>query len=209
MVWIGTMNLTRTVDRGHFYCPTCGANCSYRLRNRRPFLTIYFIPVVPIGGAEPFVQCDGCKSSWDMTVLELTRESHEAAQLAQFREDALRATVLVTTADGSISEAEIDALLVVSSKLFERPIDREELGALCASAQRLGVSAPNYLLTVKRQWSPEQCITVLKAAFLAASAEGELNPAQLKMLRDLQDLFNLTDAEYQQAIEEALLLGTY
>jgi tellurite resistance protein len=207
MVWIGTMNLTRTVDRGNFYCPTCGSNQAYRLRHRRPFLTIYFIPVVPVGAAEPFVQCEGCRSHWDPSVLEMTRESHEEAQREQFREEALRAAILVTIADGSITDEEIDALLRVSNNLLQRPLEREELGMQCASAQRLGVPAENYILSVKNRWSEEQCRAALQAAFLAASAGGDLNDQQVKMLARLQEMFHLTDDEYQEIIEDSLMIS--
>ena len=204
MILIGTMNLTRTRDTGNFFCPGCGVTQTYRYRTRRPFLTLYFIPTIPVGGAEPFVQCDGCRASWDVGVLEMTRETHEAVKLEQFREDALRATVLITTADGTISEAEIGAIQQVATHLLGRPIDRDELGSLCASAQRLGVSPVNYIRSAKAQWSQEQCAIVVKAAFLACSAEGELNEAQLKVLGQLKEMFNMTDEEYESAIDEAV-----
>ncbi len=60
MLLIGSTNLTRTQSTGDFYCPNCAAIRDYRLRARRPFLTIYFIPVVPIGPTEQYVQCMRC-----------------------------------------------------------------------------------------------------------------------------------------------------
>lgn len=207
MILIGTMNLTRTRETGDFYCPGCQTNRSYRLRAKRPFLTIYFIPVIPVGGAELFIQCDGCKANWDVNVLEMNREMHQEAQAAQFREDGLRTAILVTTADGTISEKEISALLTVAHKLLERPLDREELGALCASAARLGITAANYVESCKKRWNPSQGIVILQAAFLAASAEGDLGPGQLAMLADLKSRLNFTDREYVEAIEEAIALA--
>ena len=204
MILIGTMNLTRTRDTGNFYCPGCGINRTYRYRTRRPFLTLYFVPTIPVGPAEPFVQCDGCRASWDVGVLQMSRETHEAAKLEQFREDALRATVLITTADGTISESEISAIQQVAAKLLERPIDREELGALCASARRLGVSPVNYIRSVKANWSQEQCSLAVQAAFIACSAEGDLNAEQIKVLGQLKEMFNMTDLEYEEAIEQAV-----
>ncbi|WP_236010636.1 TerB family tellurite resistance protein [Candidatus Laterigemmans baculatus] len=201
------MNLSRTRETGDFYCPGCGTSQTYRLRTRRPFLTLYFIPVVPIGAAEPFVQCDQCRAHWDVNVLEMDRHSHEMAQREQFCEEAMRAAVLVTTADGRISEQEIQALHHVGERLLDRPISREELGALCSSTRHLGVSPLNYMLSGSRRWSQAQRTTVLQAAFLAASAEGELSESQLRMLGDLRKMFELSDEQYQTAIEEALELA--
>src|SRR5690606_6765879 len=69
MILIGTMNITRTRDEGEFHCPTCGSLKPYQLKSRRPFLTLYFIPTVPIGGTEYFVRCLECKSHWDPAIL--------------------------------------------------------------------------------------------------------------------------------------------
>jgi uncharacterized tellurite resistance protein B-like protein len=204
MILIGTMNLTGTRDRGNFYCPSCGITQSYRLRARRPWLTLYFIPTVPIGSVEMFVQCDQCRSTWDPTVLEMDQRAHEELKAEQFREEAVRAAVLVVLADGHISETEIATLQRVASLLFERDVDREELGWLCSTAEQSGVDATNYVLTVSRRWNPQQRVKTLQAMFLAASAEGQLGAERLRTLAKMREILELTDAEYEAAIEESL-----
>jgi uncharacterized tellurite resistance protein B-like protein len=204
MILIGTMNLTGTRDRGNFYCPTCAVTQTYRLRARRPWLTLYFIPTVPIGGPELFVQCDTCRSTWDPSVLEMDRQSHEALKEEQFRDEAVRAALLVVLADGHISESEINALQGIASHLLERQVDREELGWLCSTAEQSGVEASNYVLTVSRRWDTEQRTKALQAMFLAASAEGEMGPKQINTLAKMREILQMSDEEYQGAIERAL-----
>ena len=204
MILIGTMNLTRTRERGDFHCPTCGTTHSYRLRARRPFLTLYFIPTVPLGGAELFVQCDQCRSTWDPTVLEMDRKGHEVAMEERFREEAIRAAVLIVLADEKITEAEIQMLQRVSSDLLNRPIDREELGELCSVAQQNGIEAPNYVLTVSRRWNQQQRIRALQTMFLAATPDGAIGPNQMETLKRMREVLDLSDREYEQAIEDAL-----
>ncbi len=204
MILIGTMNLTRTRDRGNFYCPTCATTQTYRLRARRPWLTLYFIPTVPVGGAETFVHCDQCKSTWDETVLEMDKKSHQQALEEQFLDEAVRSAVLVVIADGQISENEIVALQLIASRLLDRDVDREELGRLCSIAQQNKIEAANYVLTVSRRWNQQQRSRALQAMFLAATAEGEMGQPQIKLLAKMRDMLELTDAEYEAAIEEAL-----
>ena len=204
MILIGTMNLTRTRERGNFFCPTCGTNQSYRLRARRPFLTLYLIPTVPVGGAELFVQCDDCKSTWDPTVLEMDEEVHQYVLEEQFRDEAIRSAVLVVIADGQISDNEIDALQRVSTRLLDREVDREELGRLCSVAQQNEIEASNYVLTVSHRWSKEQREQALQAMFLAATADEGLGKPQMKILAEMRDILELTDLEYERAIEGAL-----
>ena len=204
MILIGTMNLTGTRDRGNFYCPTCALTQSYRLRARRPWLTLYFIPTVPVGGAELFVQCDQCRSTWDPSVLEMDQKSHEAQKEEQFRDEAVRAALLVVLVDGHISGEEIESLQQIASHLLERPVDREELGWLCSTAEQSGIEAANYVLTVSRRWSKEQRTKALQAMFLAATAEGEMGTKQIATLAKMREILEMTDADYQAAIEQAL-----
>lgn len=204
MILIGTMNLTRTQDRGNFYCPTCAVTQAYRLRARRPWLTIYFIPTVPVGAAEPFVQCEHCKATWDVSVLEMDRQSHEVAKEDQFRDEAVRSAVLIVIADGEITENEIEALQRIASRLLQRAVDREELGRLCSIAQQNKIEAGNYVLTVSKRWSQEQRSQALQAMFLAATADGPLTATQTKVLAEMRDTLEFTDLEYEAAIEEAL-----
>jgi len=204
MILIGTMNLTRTRESGQFYCPECRTTQGYRLRARRPFLTLYFIPVVPIGTPQVFVVCDGCRQHWDPSVLTVDQEHHDQANEQQFREEALRAAILVVLADGYISEAEIDALQRVANGVLQRPIDRDELGEMCSIAQENKVSAKNYVLTVSRSWNQTQRGVALQAMFLAASAEGKLEGERVAMLAQMRDILELTEREYQSVIEFAL-----
>jgi uncharacterized tellurite resistance protein B-like protein len=204
MILIGTMNLTRTRDRGSFFCPTCGLNQTYRLRSRRPWLTLYFIPTVPVGGAEFFVQCDHCHSTWDSSVLEMDQQSHEQALEDEFRDQVVRSSVLVVLADGNISENEILGLQKIASRMLERVVDRDELGRLCSIAQQNKIEASNYVLTVSRRWSKEQRARALQAMFLAASAEGDMSKSQLEILAKMREILELSDAEYEATIEESL-----
>ena len=204
MILIGTMNITRTRERGEFYCPNCSHSQSYRLRARRPFLTLYFIPTVPVGGVEMFVQCDHCKSTWDPTVLSMDQQVHEYALEEQFRDEALRSAVLVVIADGQITEKEILSLQRISARMLERELDREELGRLCSIAKQNKIEATNYVLTVSHRWSQAQRVLALQAMFMAATADEGLSEPQTKILSKMRDVLQLTDLEYEQAIEQAL-----
>lgn len=205
MILIGTMNLTRTRETGDFYCPTCGVNQSYRLRARRPFLTLYFIPTVPIGQAELFVHCDHCKSSWDPSVLNMDQAAHQRVQAQQYKDEAIRSAVLVALEDGDITEPQIQALLNLSDVLFDRPIEREELGRLCSIGRQAGIRPENYVLTISKRWTMGQRLLALQAMFLVATAsEDELSDEMFETLVSMRDLLQLTDNEFQIAIEDTL-----
>lgn len=205
MIMIGTTNITRTLELGEFYCPQCGTLQAHRLRTRRPFLTLYFIPTIPIGGPEPFVQCDQCKATWDTTVLEMDRETHEEIQQSRFRDEAIRAAVLVTLDDDEMTEPEVESLMKIADRLLEQPIDREELGRLCSVARDVGVRTDHYVMTVSKRWNVQQRLIALQAMFLAATAgDADLSPQRLQDLQAMRDILHLTETEFEAAIEDAL-----
>ena len=204
MILIGTMNIKRTRERGDFYCPACAGLYAYRMRASRPFLTLYFIPIIPIGGAEMFVQCDQCQSTWDVSVLQMDQKQHEEAAEEQFRLEAVRSAVLVVLADGHITEAEIAMLERVVSRILQRNVTREEVGEICSIATQNKIEAANYVLTVSKRWNQKQREIALQAMFLAASADGELNEDQLATLSKMRDVLEFTDTEYQEVIQQAL-----
>ena len=207
MILIGTMNLTRTRSTGDFYCPNCGSLREYRLRARRPFLTLYLIPVIPIGPAEEFVQCSSCKSNSPLTALEYDERSFREAQGLQFRHDAFQSAVMVVMAGGAIADAEREVLIQLGDRLLPEGIDREQLDALCSSIRFNGVSPKNYIATVSRPWSIEQRRVALQAIFIATSGDGAIKDEQLQLLSWMREQFGLSEAAYQTAIEEAVDLG--
>lgn len=204
MIFIGTVNLVRTRDEGNFLCPACGVSQGYRLRARRPWLTLYFIPTLPMGSFDYFVQCDHCKANWDPSVLEMDAVTHANAGEEQFCEEALRAAVLVVLADEQISENEIMALQKIAQQLMKRSMERDELGRICSSAQHNRIEAGNYVLSVSRHWNQQQRARALQAMFLAATADGPLGEPQMRILARMQELFEFTDTEYHAAIEQAV-----
>jgi hypothetical protein len=207
MLLIGTMNLTRTKSTGDFYCPTCGSLQEYRLRARRPFLTIYFVPVVPIGAAEDFVQCSHCKTNSPVEALEVDEKAFRESQNALFRQSLFHAAVMVVTADDTISGAEIETLIDLGNQILPEGMDREQLGAICSSTRLNRIPPTNYIKTVSRPWSTAQKRTALQAIFLAATAEGKLEKPQLKLLTWLREEFGMSEREYEAAIEQAVDSG--
>lgn len=199
MILIGTMNITRTLGTGDFHCPTCGAVREYKLKSRRPFLTLYLIPTIPIGGPEQFLLCLGCRSHWDPAIAHGPTEAGEL----QFGEEALRAALLVAQA-GEMSEEQIEVLIRISSRVLPEPVSREDLGWLASSARQNGIRAADYVRSVSPGWSSEQRQFALQAMFVAATSNPQVEQTQFQLLASLRDIMNLTDQEYEAAIEAAI-----
>lgn len=207
MILIGTTELRRTRDRGDFRCPQCRQLRPYRLKSVRPFLTLYFIPTVPVGAAQQYVECEECRESFDPVVLEVDPETAEQLERQEFYQEVMNIAVLTVVADGEITEAEIRSLGHVGEMLFGAPMEREDLGRMCAAATRVGYKPHNYLRSVVPRWDRDRKYLAMKAIFMAASAEGDLTPEQLEALVAVQRTLGLSEEDFQAAIEEALAIA--
>jgi uncharacterized tellurite resistance protein B-like protein len=204
MILIGTMNITRTRSEGQFHCPECRANCDYRLRAATPFLTLYFVPVIPIGGAEEFVQCSRCKNRFEKPVLANLPNDVAVAITDQFGDEVLRCMVLVIAEDGHILPREIDAIQDLSQRLLERKVTRDEVLRLVSLTGQTKVKTYNFVRSMAKRWNLEQRKRALQAMFLAASADGGLRDERAAVLKQLMTALNMDETEFRQVISEAV-----
>lgn len=205
MLVFGTTNWKWTAGEGEFSCPQCQRFQVYRIRARRPFLTIYFIPAVPLGPVERLVQCDACRHRFDVAILEPSSNDPETG-IAEpdYHDELLRAAVLLVIAGGEIEEVEIQALQRVGTHVTGREVDREELGQICSSAVQNEVRVDDYLFSVMHRWSLAQQQRMLQTLFWVGSLDGQLDANASRLLRAWSERLQLSEREMAALIEEAL-----
>jgi predicted RNA-binding Zn-ribbon protein involved in translation (DUF1610 family) len=87
-IFFGSRGITSTKDRGTFYCPRCNRDrIEYALKSTRPWFTLYFIPIFPIGGAERYVECQRCGGTFREEVLDYEPPSESERYLGELYED--------------------------------------------------------------------------------------------------------------------------
>ena len=85
IIW-GLRVIYRMLGRGVFFCRRCGGDRDYRHRAGRRWITIFFIPLVPLMKTGEHVQCLTCKTRYVTEVLKLpTTVEMEAALAAGMR----------------------------------------------------------------------------------------------------------------------------
>jgi hypothetical protein len=70
LIW-GLRVIYRTLGQGVFFCRRCGGDREYRHRAGRRFITVFFIPLVPLAKTGEHVQCLTCKTRYVTEVLRL------------------------------------------------------------------------------------------------------------------------------------------
>ena len=211
MIVIGTMNWSSTRSRGTFQCPNCESKETFRYKSSRPFLTLYFIPVLPIGGMQEFVQCDRCKNAFDPAVLTnrimASAAMEHVASLAEakpdsFHRDLLTIIALIMIEDGQVTEQEIAVARKLFQNIAQSSITREELGRTCSQVRLKRVHLPSFLNSLTERRSHEEKLLLVQAMFGVAGADGAISPGRIQALMQSQSALQIDEAEFQRAVSD-------
>lgn len=210
MILIGTMDWAGTSGRGHFLCPNCETKQPYRLRDTRPFLTLYFIPIIPLGGITQTVQCGQCREHFETVVLsdQATRTSaspdtgeSKSVPDVTFEQDLLNVMALVMIEDGQITENEISIARRLYSNITDSNLTREELGRTCSMMKVHRMNPQNYLVTAVSRRSHQERLLIVQAMFGVSGADGEISAGRMKSLLKAHQLMGLDEREFKTAVQ--------
>jgi hypothetical protein len=111
IIW-GIRVFFRTTGQGLFHCPRCGGDRQYRHRSGRRFLTLFFIPVIPLTKAGEHVQCTTCRTRYHVGALrQPTAAQMQAALPAGMR---AAAAIMLRAGDPDSFPARHRAILAVT-----------------------------------------------------------------------------------------------
>jgi hypothetical protein len=80
---IGSRSFTTTLSSGYFYCPHCQDARFYTLNTTRHWLTVYDVPLIPLGGLTRYVLCSRCGGEFVESALDVDPEAGEERLLCE------------------------------------------------------------------------------------------------------------------------------
>lgn len=203
MIIVGTLGIPFTRETGKFYCPHCRTEATYRERYVRNFLTIYFIPLIPLNRGEEYVDCDVCRRKFPLSALE-----HDADDVKLAFQTRLRTLLaLLAVADGQITEREVELYRELIRRLTGNfptaEAARQELSIAGVSHTQIGW----YLRSIREHLSHEERKTLIEYAFLFASEGGAISDTRNALLADFPLALGISLDEFKQIIAEAAAKG--
>ena len=69
LIIFGAQNKQKITDEGEFHCPYCEAERHYQRKENRMYFSLYFIPLVPMGGGSEIIECTTCHRAFGVDVL--------------------------------------------------------------------------------------------------------------------------------------------
>lgn len=203
---IGTMNWKSTRMKGTFECPQCEGATEFRLRESRPFLTFYLIPIIPIGGLEVYVQCGKCKEAFEPSVLSVSSPPElVSGRPRSYEDDLLTSIALMLNAD-AIGEPNIWIAQRVYWRLTNQSLSRSRLGSECSQIRSSRMSMSSFLATAAERLDFDERLSVASALFAVAAVEGKLSPMRSKILQRLPAILAVDEGAFRESVEEAVEL---
>lgn len=201
MLIIGEMNIGLKQGAGQFYCPRCQADRDYVHKRVRRFLTIYFIPLIPMDTVAEHVQCQQCRQTFSPSTIHLNRQDYQTLALHQFADDVRRVMVLVMLADDTADPEEILVLRSVYQQLTQRVLSDDEIRRDVFQARKARVAAATYARAIASRRTDEEKDWIVRGAFRIASAKGDLTEERLTQLKLIPTALGMSEERFRRIIE--------
>jgi hypothetical protein len=188
IIW-GLRVVYRTIARGVFFCRKCGGDRSYRQRTGRRYITLFFIPLVPLTRTGEHVQCTTCKTRYVTEVLRLLT----AAQMQEALPAGMRALVCVMLRAGDPASAAarrraIEAVTGAGAEGYDDAALDTDLAQPAAAGQPKIVALGDQSQVHAREWYLAELIRI-------AMADGSLTGAERTAAEHVAADLGLTRAQ--------------
>ncbi|MEL7459486.1 MAG: TerB family tellurite resistance protein [Pseudomonadota bacterium] len=190
IIW-GFRGRTKAVDGGDFYCPDCASRADYALQEVKRWFTFFFIPIFPINKLGQYVECGGCKGTYNERVLAMDPERAQAEFEAAFSVAAKRVMFKMALADGAIDQSEIDQITQAFSNIAKREIDPGDIAAELEAARSDPSSVADYLRAVAPGLNDTGKELVMRAAISVAKADGHMDETEIQQIHALVPALDL------------------
>ena len=144
MIIFGTRGINRTIGDGNFNCPRCASNQPYTHKAVKRFFTIYFIPLIPMGTAGEFIECNSCAGTFDREIVNYDPVLERKKSIESIR----RMSVAYLLDANRCKSAELAALSDIVGDLAGEDIESETIANDVRQAQEAGVELLGF---VKRE----------------------------------------------------------
>lgn len=201
---LGTCDVTVTFASGRFTCPSCGAEMQYEHNRVRQYLRVLVLPLVPVHRATEYVECQGCKGTWDSGVLRYNPAEAQALFRDLYHEAAFRVMVRITAADARIDPAEVETVRDIYRSLTGRALDPVDITTEVAALMGDTSSVATDVASIALKLSNRSRETVVRAALCVARADGEITRDEWSVIGELGMTLGMSPAHVRGVWHETL-----
>lgn len=202
MIIFGTRGIKSNIKTGEFHCPQCATQKSYRHRKITKFFTLYFIPLIPLGSAGEYVECNTCKGTFVPRVLDYNPQSSQNEFQSEY-EKAMRFTMIkMMLADGEIDENEMLIVQKIINKFGHNDLTLHQLEALVEQVEKSDKTLDSYLTKISGGLNEHGKEIIIKCAFSVAAADGHIDDSEIEMIHQIAKNLDMSSSHLKGILQE-------
>ncbi len=199
MILIGTVTINMTTDTGVFYCPVCEEETNYKLKNKRQFLTLYFIPLFPLKSEGRFVLCEKCRAQHEVDALLYNPEAEQKLALDVIRQ----ALILLLVQCAQTTEDDLAELRQLMFDMFDDPTDEEQMMTELEVAVSQTQSYQRHLVQIAVQLPQDGKFLIIDGGVELLARDGILDELEQKSLVQMATHIGLSSHYANNSIQQA------
>lgn len=202
MIIFGTRGVKSTMKQGEFLCPQCANNQNYKHKKVTRFFTLYFIPIIPLGKAGEFVECQTCKGTFVPRVLDYKPSSNENEFQSQYEKAMRHSMILLMLADGHIDEEELIMVQKIINKFGHNDITRSDLNQLIEEAKASNEPVDKYLSEIAPSLNEHGKEIIIKCGLAVASSDGNIDESEIAMIKDMAKAMEMSSSHLKGILHD-------
>lgn len=202
MIIFGTRGVKSTMKEGQFLCPQCANDQKYKHKKVTKFFTLYFIPLIPLGQAGEFVECQTCKGTFIPRVLEYNPQQNKNEFQSQYEKAMRHSMVLMMLADGHIDDSEMDVVLDIINKFGHNDISKRDLELLVGKIQSKQEPVGKYLSKISPSLNEHGKEIIIKCGLAVASADGNIDDSEIALIHEMARAMEMSSSHLNGIIQD-------
>ena len=176
----------------------------YRHKRVRRFFTLYFIPMIPLDLHGEYVECQRCRGTYLLDVLNFDPAAGQAEFEAELHRAIKQVMIAMIIADGVVEDEEVETVQNIYAQLTGNEISNEVLRMEISQAQTHVRSVTESLQQLAGTLNDNGKAMVIKAAFLVAAADGEFQEQERALIALIGQTLNMS-AEHVNGVINSML----
>ncbi len=202
MIIFGTRGIKSTIKEGQFLCPQCATNKQYKHKKVTKFFTLYFIPLIPLGSAGEFVECQTCKGTFVPRVLNYNPANSRNEFQSQYEKAMRHSMILMMLADGHIDEEEKIIVQKIINKFGHNDITKEDLDKLIQEVQFKKEPVQKYLSKIAPSLNEHAKEIIIKCGLAVASADGHIDNSEIKLIKEMAKAMEMSASHLNGIVQD-------
>ena len=189
----GTEGSSSNIGVGEFFCPECSDYKTYQHIKVEKKISLFFIPIFPIGDLGHYIECQNCNSTFKTNVWDYDPKKEEEHIKGMYFLGSLDIMISIAMADKTLKDDEFSTIIFIfkgitggADEINNIPLKEFVLNRIDKfkrdnlSSIDISKSLAPHLNEIGRE-------KVLRAAIYVSKADGIIQEEEMKLLHKISD----------------------